>query len=147
MMTIIPYTIFGWDGSIPLKLIFIISWILLMVANSLLINTYRILYTKYAKLEQPIDLGDSKNYDIRDRLKILMICNTILLWILIIYSEYFGQRGKQQIKFPQSFIGIILVNVYKGINNQMIFLSTITIRPRISNSSMWDRKLEDVLIY
>jgi hypothetical protein len=121
-MTIIPYRIFGWDGRVPLKSIFIVSWILLMVANSLLINTYRILYTQYAKVEQPIDLGDPKNYITKDRLKITMICNTILLWILLIYSEYVGEKSQTK---PSQYVSMI----YKGfeINNQMVFLSAISI--------------------
>jgi hypothetical protein len=115
--------IFGWDGKIPLRIIFIISLILLVIANSLLINTYRLLHAQYEKVGKPIDLGDPKNYSTKDTLKITMICNTILLWILLIYSEY----KTIQIKLPQNYFGMFLDDVNKGINNQKIFFSTISI--------------------
>jgi hypothetical protein len=84
-MTIIPYNIFGWDGKIPLKIIFLMSWTLLLVANSILINTYRVLHRKFSEYGSAINLGDPKNYNMKDNLKTLMICNTILLWGLLLY--------------------------------------------------------------
>jgi hypothetical protein len=87
MMTIIPYNIFGWDGKIPLRIIFLISWSLLLVANSILINTFRILHSKYSEYGKEIDLGDPKNYNLKDNLKISMICSTILLWGLLFFPS------------------------------------------------------------
>jgi hypothetical protein len=105
MMTIIPYNILGWDGKIPLKLIFIISWSLLLVANSILINTFRILHTKYSEYGKEVNLGDPNNYNLKDNLKISMICSTILLWGLLVFPFIFSQ----------------------GRNEQMVFLSGVTL--------------------
>lgn len=83
-LTLIPFHILLWDGTIPLKIIYIISWFLLLVANAILINTYRLLHSKYSIVGKSVDLGDPKNYRIKDGLKTTIILNIIFLWILFI---------------------------------------------------------------
>jgi hypothetical protein len=66
------------------KLIFIIGWILLFVANTILIRTYILLHGVYGSRQ--IDFGDIKNLEIKNNLKLTLIFGTISLWILYFFD-------------------------------------------------------------
>lgn len=66
------------------KMSIIIGWVLLFVANTILIKTYISLHNVYAS--RPIDFGDIKNLEIKNNLKITLILGTISLWILYFFD-------------------------------------------------------------
>lgn len=79
-LQILPSSIFGsMQYFVPFGMIFLLLWILVLITISFLINTYRRLY---ASVEKGINLGDSKNYDIKNYIKIMTIFLTFFLWIV-----------------------------------------------------------------
>lgn len=85
-LKLIPF--FGWDGKIPLKIVFFCSWGLLVVANSFIINTYRLLHATFAPKEKQIHFGAKQNYKDKEILKISFIFSTVLLFSLYLTSKY-----------------------------------------------------------
>lgn len=86
MVTVLPFNFVVWDGKVPLSFIFLVGWALLLVANSILINTYRVLHAAFGTVGKPVDLGDPKNYILKKYLKITMIISTIFLWMLFTFN-------------------------------------------------------------
>lgn len=117
---IFPFDIGIWNGFVPIKFIFIIGWILLLVANSILIQTYRVLHAAFGTVGQPIDLGDSDNYLSKDNLKIFMIITTILLWILMTFNSVNVENILQKTKFN------IFLNNIKQIKNSSSLIIAIS---------------------
>lgn len=133
MITVIPFNILMWDGKVPINIIFILGWALLFVATSILINTYRVLHKAFSSIDKPIDLGDFKNYTIKEHLKIFMIVSTILLWVLftfnVINTDYVNFSNKK------SRISYIIDQFIKAKNNILIFVSFGTLV--LSSSSVF----------
>jgi hypothetical protein len=87
-ITIIPFSSSLWNGKISTNLIFEISWTLLLISHSLLINTYRVLHKAFLVVGKSIDLGDVSNYSLKDNLKVFMITTTVFLWMLILINIF-----------------------------------------------------------
>lgn len=128
MITFIPFTIFIWNGQIPISVVFIIGWICLLVANTNLINTYRGLHTVFGTVGKPIDLGDPKNYELKDNLKISMIICTILLWSLFTFNniDLLSPKSKNKILICVS-IGTLFLSSLSVYFSQQLSNNTMTI--------------------
>jgi hypothetical protein len=87
-----PYVL-NWSGSIRIAPIFVLSWVLMLAAFSLLIQTYVKLRARFTKDSRPVDLGSKSNVAQKESIKQMLIANTVLLWILM-YSVFVrGFRG------------------------------------------------------
>lgn len=84
--TIFPYIFFGWDGKVPLSIIFILSWILLLTAIAIFVDTYRRLHGAYRSIDKEVDLGDRMNYQWKENVKISILCSTAIMWIIFGYE-------------------------------------------------------------
>ena len=82
IISIVPFIIMGWDGKVPLDILFIISWGLLLTSISFLVNTYHRLQNMYTSVGKSVNLGDKKNYKIKNNLKKSIIFGTLFLWVL-----------------------------------------------------------------
>lgn len=80
-------TITLFNAELPIGFFFTIAWILLVVANSMIIQTYRSLHIIFEKVGKPVDLGDLNNVILKDYLKICMIVSTFLLLTLFTFNE------------------------------------------------------------
>ena len=98
-----PYKI-----NIPLVLIFAISWTLILVSLSLVINTFRILHNKY--YPDPINFG--RNIYLKDIIKNMWVVSTVMLWILFFYIKQNIVLNPYNIMLSMGIIILSSVNIY-----------------------------------
>ena len=72
--------------KIPVRIIILLLWLLLMVSNSWLINTFRILRAKFSNSDTGIDLGSKSNYKTKNQIILLLVCSVTLLLFLHLLS-------------------------------------------------------------
>jgi hypothetical protein len=72
--------------KIPVRIIILLLWLLLMVSNNWLINTFRILRAKFTNSDTGIDLGSKKNHKTKNQIILLLVCSVILLLFLHLLS-------------------------------------------------------------
>ena len=116
-ITMIPYMILGWNGKIPLYVIFLITWSLLFIANTMLINTYRKLHSKFSSMNS-IDLGSLKHYNDKNYLKLFMIITTLLLFILITLS-FTNLPLDNNIKLLLSILSLVISSICIFLSNKI----------------------------
>jgi hypothetical protein len=66
-----------------------------MFLNAWLINTFRILRTKFESRASGIKLGDHHNYDTKNQIIILLVCDVVLMLFLHLLSTSSHQPDKE----------------------------------------------------
>ena len=123
MVRVLPFELVIWNGYIPISMIFIIGWILELVANSILIQTYRVLHSTFGTVGKPVDLGDPKNYNLKDNLKKTMIISTFFLSLLFTFNN----NSNLLIVNPKSRIDKIFNQIIKSKNNILVIITVGTL--------------------
>ena len=72
--------------SIPIRIVVLIFWLLLIVSNSWLINTFDKLNQKFINNENGRIFGSDENYKIKKFIKLSLVCGSLLLILLHIIS-------------------------------------------------------------
>lgn len=76
--------------EVPLRVIILIIWSLLMMANIWLVKTYINLRATFSKKGEKINLGKKENFEDKKNLKFMLVYGTISLLMLHILSDYNG---------------------------------------------------------
>lgn len=129
-VTVLPFFFLGWNGKLPLSILFIASWILLLTTFSIFINTYCRIRGVYTSIGKEVHLGSRRNYKMKENVKISIICGTIFLWVLF---------GCEIIRIPPStFQNKLFSSFYQAVqkssNNLILLTSCLSLI--ISSSSI-----------
>lgn len=111
--------------EIPLKLIILIFWSLLIASNSWFINTLEKVHRKFSNSEKGSNFGSEENYKIKDYVKILLVCGTILLLLVhlislqIVQSHIPKSIRINSVKLLVIVIGLALTSVSIYMNDKL----------------------------
>lgn len=111
--------------EIPLKLIILIFWSLLIASNSWFINTLEKVHRKFSNSEKGSNFGSEENYKIKDYIKILLVCGTILLLLVhlislqIVQSHIPKSIRINSVKLLVIVIGLALTSVSIYMNDKL----------------------------
>lgn len=113
--------------EIPVKMVIILWWLSLMSSNAWLIDTYRKLRVNFEKIETGINLGERKNYVMKNQIIILLIFNIILFLFLHLLSiQYSSQKSvvidlipKNMIKIIITLSGVVISSTLLYLNNEL----------------------------
>ena len=99
----LPYKI-----NIPLVFIFAISWVLILVSLSLVINTFRILHTKYF----PESINFGRDIYLKEIIKKIWVVSTVMLLVLYFYIKQKNMVFSNPILLSMSIILLSSINIY-----------------------------------
>lgn len=111
--------------EIPLKLIILIFWLLLIASNSWFINTLEKVHRKFSNSEKGSNFGSEENYKIKEYIKILLVCGTILLLLvhlisLQIVESYIPKSIRiNSVKLLIIAVGLVLTSISIYMNDKL----------------------------
>jgi hypothetical protein len=111
--------------EIPLKLIILFFWLLLIASNSWFINTLEKVHRKFSNSEKGSNFGSEENYKIKDYIKILLVCGTILLLLIHLISLQVAQSyipksiRMNSVKLLVIVIGLVSTSISIYMNDKL----------------------------
>lgn len=127
-VTVLPFLLLGWDGRLPLSVLFVISWILLLTTFAIFVNTYRRLHGTYGSIDKEVDLGDRINYTLKENVKRSVLFSTIIMWVLFGYEIIGASMISHLVRQNQNrYLNQLYWSVQKSSNNVILFTSCLSL--------------------
>lgn len=102
--------------QIPVRMILFIWWLLIIISNSWILNTFGILHKKFGR--EGVNFGSKKNHQMKNTILATLLISTVLLWVLHMIS-IMDLPLVGSMKIVLIMIGITITSISVYLNDEL----------------------------